>query len=61
MSEMYEPWVEKCLTCQHCYRRQDDDDILYCRKRKGKCEYKEYQKKDKRSRRAGEQDEVKRK
>lgn len=45
MSEMYEPWVEKCLTCQHCYRRQDDAEIMYCRKRKGKCEYKEYQRK----------------
>lgn len=52
MSEMYEPWVEKCLTCQHCYRRQDDTEIMYCRKRKGKCEYKEYQRKDKRSGRA---------
>lgn len=48
--EMCEPWVEKCLTRQHCYKRQDDDEIMYCRKRNGKCEYKEYQRKGKRRR-----------
>lgn len=38
-------WIIKCLTCQHCYKRKDDDNTLYCRKRNGKCEYKEYKKK----------------
>ncbi len=37
-----ENWVEKCSTCQHCYKRQNDDDTLYCRKRNGKCEYKRF-------------------
>lgn len=33
-------WVKQCLMCQHCYKRNGDDDTLYCRKRNGKCEYK---------------------
>lgn len=40
-------WVEKCLTCQHCYKRMDNDEYLYCRKRNGKCEYKPYKSKRK--------------
>ena len=40
-----ENFFEKCKTCQHCYTRQDDD-YVYCRKRNGKCEYKEYKKKN---------------
>ena len=40
-------WVEKCLTCQHCYKRIDDDSYIYCRKRNGKCEYKPYKSKRK--------------
>ena len=39
-----ENFFEKCRTCKHCYTRQDDD-YVYCRKRNGKCEYKEYKKK----------------
>ena len=41
-----EAWAKKCLTCTHCYKRQDDDDILYCRCRKGKCNYKKYEEKE---------------
>lgn len=26
-----EEWVEKCLSCVHCYREQKDYDYLYCR------------------------------
>lgn len=37
-------WLEKCITCQHCGKKKDDDDIIYCRKRNGKCEYKPYKK-----------------
>lgn len=40
-----EEWLIKCLTCQHCYQRLDDD-YIYCRKRNGKCEYKKYKKKN---------------
>lgn len=32
-------WLEKCLSCRHAYRRNDDDDI-HCRCRKG-CRYEE--------------------
>ena len=41
-----ENWVEKCMTCQHCYKRRDDE-YLYCRKRNGKCEYKAVQEQEK--------------
>lgn len=37
-----EDWLKKCLTCQHCYKLKTDDETIYCRKRNGKCEYKEY-------------------
>ena len=45
---MYEDWVEKCLSCTHCYRKKDDDETLYCRCRNGKCNYKKYVRKEKR-------------
>lgn len=35
-----EEWLEKCLTCTHCYKRKDDDETVYCRCRNGKCNYK---------------------
>lgn len=40
-TEMKDP-LEKCSTCQHCYKRKNDDELIYCRKRNGKCDYKEY-------------------
>lgn len=36
-----ENFFEKCMTCQHCHMK-NDDDYVYCRKRNGKCEYKPY-------------------
>lgn len=30
-------WLTQCLSCKHCYTKQDDD-LLYCR-RNGKCKY----------------------
>lgn len=38
---MEEDWVKKCKTCVHCYKKRDDDELLYCRCRNGKCNYKE--------------------
>lgn len=35
-------FFERCRTCQHCYKRQNDDDYVYCRKENGKCEYEPY-------------------
>ena len=35
-------FLETCKTCQYCYTKQGDDDTVYCRKRNGICEYKEY-------------------
>lgn len=37
----YEPWVKKCLTCKHAYRRQTDAEELRCRCRKG-CNYERF-------------------
>lgn len=36
-----EEWLEKCLSCTHCYRKKADDETLYCRCHKGKCNYQE--------------------
>lgn len=36
-----EKFFSQCQTCQHCYQK-NDDDYVYCRKRKGKCQYKPY-------------------
>lgn len=36
-----ENFFSQCQTCQHCYQK-NDDDYVYCRKRKGKCQYKPY-------------------
>lgn len=36
-----EDWMNKCLTCTHCYTKKDDADTLYCRCRGGECDYKE--------------------
>ena len=41
--------LEKCTTCKHVYRRKDDADTIYCRRREG-CKYEEY--KPKRSNRS---------
>lgn len=40
-TEQNEDWLSKCITCKHCYTT-NDDDYIKCRKRNGKCEYKEY-------------------
>lgn len=37
----YEEWVEKCLSCAHCYKVKADDEELRCRCRKG-CNYKKF-------------------
>ena len=34
-----ENWVDKCMSCIHCYIRKDDADTLHCRYRDG-CHYK---------------------
>ena len=34
-----EEWVNKCLSCTHCYRKRNDADYLYCRCKNG-CNYK---------------------
>lgn len=39
VNKEYEDWVYKCLDCKHSYKKQNDDDVLYCRKRNGKCEF----------------------
>ena len=36
-----EEWMEKCFTCKHLYRKQNDDREFYCRCRKG-CRYEKY-------------------
>ncbi len=33
-------WLQKCLSCVHSYRGQDDADTIYCRCRNGACNYK---------------------
>ena len=40
MNDYDENYLKKCITCKHCYVRKDDD-YIYCRKRNGKCDYKE--------------------
>lgn len=36
----YEPCVEKCMKCVHCYQTKNDADELRCRCRNG-CNFKE--------------------
>lgn len=36
-----EDWLEKCLECQHIYRKKDDAETVYCRCRNGKCNFKQ--------------------
>ena len=43
-----ENWLEKCLTCQHCYIPQNEDDEIRCRRRLPFCEYKPHKTKKKR-------------
>lgn len=43
-NENYEQWVNQCLKCKHCYRKQNDADMLFCRLRKGQCKFEEVQK-----------------
>lgn len=38
--ELEEDWLKKCLKCQHVYFRKNDADILCCRCRNGKCNFK---------------------
>ena len=38
-------WTEKCLNCQHCYTLKTDEREYRCRKRNGKCEFKEFKSK----------------
>ena len=38
--EKYEEWVYKCMKCKYSYWSIRDNDVMYCRKRKGKCEFK---------------------
>lgn len=33
-------WVQKCLSCKHSYYKKDDAEMIYCRCRNGKCNYK---------------------
>ena len=43
MSESTIPdWLQRCLTCKHCYKVKSDADEIRCRTRSGKCEYKPY-------------------
>lgn len=37
-----ENFFEKCITCQYCYTK-NDDDYVYCWKRNGECKYKQYE------------------
>lgn len=37
-------WYEKCLICQHSYLKNNDADMIYCRCRGGKCNFKEVEK-----------------
>ena len=46
--EEKEDWIEKCLKCQHSYRRNNDADTIYCRCRGGECNFKEVKKSRKR-------------
>lgn len=39
-------WYEKCLKCQHSYRKNNDSDMIYCRCRRGKCNFKEAESKN---------------
>ena len=41
MCDNEEEWIEKCISCTHCYTRIDDADTLNCRCRTG-CHYKKY-------------------
>lgn len=34
-----ENWIDKCMSCIHCYIRKDDADTLHCWCRDG-CHYK---------------------
>lgn len=44
-------WLSRCLSCKHCYTRQDEADEIRCRCRKGKCNYEEVELKNDRSKR----------
>lgn len=38
-------WLDKCMTCKHCYTTRDTGDLEYkCRCRDGKCHYEKYKK-----------------
>ena len=39
-------WYKKCLKCQHSYRKNNDADIIYCRCRNGKCNFKKVEDKN---------------
>lgn len=42
-----ENWLDKCLMCKHSYTRKDDCDYIYCRCRKGRCNYEPIKKRGK--------------
>lgn len=46
-----EDFLEKNMTCQHIYTKQDDDDYARCRRRNGLYEYEKYM--EKKSRQVG--------
>lgn len=33
-------WLTICLSCEHCYKKEDDADMVYCRCKNGECHYK---------------------
>ena len=33
-------WLKICLSCKHCYQKEDDAEMVYCRCKNGECHYK---------------------
>lgn len=33
-------WLTICLSCKHCYQKEDDAEMVYCRCKNGECHYK---------------------
>lgn len=36
-------WLKKCITCKYAYKKQNDADCVYCRRKDGKCKYEAYE------------------
>ena len=34
-------WLQLCLKCKHCYKKNEHADTVYCRSKKG-CKFEEY-------------------